>query len=189
MNDLELLKEFCYRADQILETTVFKEKKLKASINIKYDKGVGTKLKRSGPDYDQFVTLLALLRPFLSTKDDISFKRVYNVVWQLLDEQPLEVKECAQSISKAYKELLNKFQIKMVFNNEILKPKTIIDVWFNGNYFHQDKIKSEKFKELKNSPMSSSIEFEFQSIFLELANLFVYFSSFIKAKILKEEKL
>ncbi len=108
------------------------------------------KIGGTSPTEEQIESLLVRFRPFYLQKESTNFFKVYNVTWELTDSE--KQKSILKFLREKYKTILEKgggFNLKV--NNSTVKPKDNLDNWLNAYYFHSNKKKEEKLKQLQNS--------------------------------------
>ena len=183
-SDREILELFCERAQEIADSSIFRESKAKVSINISLKTGQRIKFTETGPEKEALVALITLLRQFYATKQSINFYRVYNIVWKYIHRKDQQVKDCAISARASFKDVRNHTPFPVILNGKCLIPTDIIDLWFNANIFHPNLSKVRQFKELSTLPFAPLVKFLFDNSILELSRVIIYFGSFIKAEVL-----
>lgn len=180
----QILELFCKRAKEIADSSIFREKKYNISLNVDYKMDEEVKFTETAPEKEALISLITILRQFYAQGNSIFFNRVYNIVWKYLDSKSQEVKECAISALESFKKIQRETLLCIKIGEHQLKPKEIIDLWFNANIFHADINKVIKFEKLSRSPVAPIVAFEFKSAIINLSTVVLYFSSFIKVELL-----
>jgi len=184
--DKETLQLFCKRADDIENSSIFKENKYQVSTNISGKAGEPIKISETAPEKEALVALITILRQFYARNERINFDKVFALVSQIIIDKDKRIIECANSAQTAFHKIKNETTMGIMIDGKKLTAIGIIDLWFNGNIFHADLKKVKKFESLMNSPVAPFISFEFKSTMINLSNVLIYFGNFIEAEVLPE---
>ena len=185
----ELLELFCQRAAEIKASSVFQSNNLGLKFKVKSDVGTGTHITIDGPSDEELLRICGIVRQYISPGESIFFNKIYNIVYLYLNALspiPEENINFLKTVMSSYKEINDKLpMMKVIYNEEVVTPFQVIDIWFNGHYFHADPEKAAFYKHLWNSQLGPYLEVNFRAIVLQLAVLMINFSNLIKAEVLE----
>jgi len=108
------------------------------------------KIGDASPTEEQIESLLVRFRPFYLEKESTNFLKVCNLLWKLIDNE--DQKSRLKQLRERYKTIMKSgggFNLRV--NDSTVKPKDNLDKWLNAYYFHSDREKEEKLKQLQNS--------------------------------------
>lgn|GEM_PF-3456678 len=187
-SDIEILRLFCLRAVYLREWLALNNTKIK--VTIEYIKNHGQpQMEYEGPNKESIIAMVSILRQFYLQKETINFYKVYKKVNKILYSSKASDKDkkmdFIKSLRVAFVNSLSKSQINIAINNKSIKPRELMEIWFNGNIFHSSIEQSKKFELLMNSPISIFAEFVFKVTIINLANIIIVFADFINKDILK----
>lgn len=90
-NEKSNLELFCKKAKEIYDSKAFQTKTIRITFHIKAgDKGF-SEINQEGPEKDNLIALVTILRQFYSPGELIYFRRVYNIVWRFLENSNIYV--------------------------------------------------------------------------------------------------
>jgi hypothetical protein len=180
----EILEQFCDRAKNLSECSVFRKNKSNISLTVKFTRGKGIRYKEIAPPEEDLINLITLLRPFYLQKETINFLRVSNIVLKYLDSKGQIIKDKAISIRENFIKTCKDLPIGIDHDGKKLTATEIIDLYFNARIFHADPKKTKRFNELLQSPVGPVIQFTFKSAVRDLSILVIQFGSLIESQLL-----
>jgi len=116
--------------------------------------------------------------------EPIYFYKVANIVHRYLDTQ--EAREQLVKCRKEFGMILDKPTGRLVYNNEVLTPRRLIDLWFNAYYFHIVQDKVQEFKRIL-SGTGPLFPFFFHSALCDLTNCILWLGARVKELLSKHE--
>ena len=128
-------------------------KNIKFSLN--YKDGYA-KLTIGDFDEDLLRSCLIDFRKLYLVKEKTNFLRICNLINKLSKDK--EVINNVDKCRERYKYLLENSTIGFTINEDVQKPKKIIDDWLHGSYFHEDEDKKSVIDNLHmGSPIHKTI--------------------------------
>lgn len=211
-SDREILLLFCKKAREISNSSIFREKKYKTSVTMKWRQGEGLLVNVSGPEKEALLALVTSLRQCYAQKERINFRRIKNIVWKYVRDGEPRVKECVISAEEEFNRILSDARLPMEFQvggqavrqegdsksgvplllngrTQVFAPKAIIDVWFNANIFHADIEKGKIFEEILRSPFAAFFDFVFKTAIMELSRVIIYFGRLIEIELFSQKPM
>lgn len=141
-DEVKRLESFVQRADELLQRRIFKKGLPKTKLSWGFQAQPET-IKSEFPDEEDFRSALLDLRLFYMTREDIQFYRVSGTLCKTLADDTL--REHVKSIREIYKQNLEGCPLGIRINGKKqLTGEKVLDMYFNGRYFHPDEDKSNK---------------------------------------------
>jgi hypothetical protein len=188
----KLLELFCQKAMDLRNSSAFQIGKVRFTLEVKTGEGGSQKLTHEGPQKESIIALVTTLRQFYQQGESINFFRICNIVYRHVNSYNSSEKkehfEYIQSAREAFNNTLNHCPIQLKINDHELTPRELIELWFNGNIFHADIEKSDKFDSLMKMPLADFAELVFKATVISLASIIVSFADFISAEVLTVNK-
>lgn len=129
-----------------------------------------------------------IFRQFYLKKDAIFFYKICNIARDYLDEEERNVWDIFRSEFKMIEQAGG--GIKIQINEDILTPQHIMDLFFNGEYFHTDIEIAKQLETYRQIPVGGQfLLFHFQSLVIHLSARVIGISNLIAARILSEPKV
>jgi hypothetical protein len=180
--DRTILEMFDSQVKELLNTKLLESDK-NIKLTISGEKGEPIKTEATLFDEEQLRSFLLAFRPFYMEKEAIHFYKVANVVYRYLDTQ--FVKEQLAKCRKDFGKILDKPAGRLVYNNELLTPHRLIDLWFNAYYFHKDPQKVQEFKRISDG-IGTLFPFFFQYSLSELTDCILWLGACVKELLRKQ---
>ncbi len=129
------------------------------------------------PDEGDFCALLLSFRHFFAEGSPIMLTKVLGVARGLAPDQ--ETREKLRKIGKLWGKSLSSAPVRIKIDEEILTPRQLITMYFNGHYFH--RVPGERARIKKLSPKDFPFtEDQFRVAFVPLTQLILQTSELIK---------
>ena len=171
---------------QIHQTAVGQpDRKFGLTISAKI--GQPTTIENRSPQADELAAFLMAFPPSYLQKEPTNFYTLADILWRYLDDvDPKEANR--QNVAKArerFTEILDKPDIRYEYKNESITPRKLIDLWFNGHYFHKDAKTVEEFERLRKV-MGKFFQFIFIDSIFQLSNCVTYLAALATHALAKE---
>jgi hypothetical protein len=149
---IETLRRFVYNVEQLQARRLIEEQDLTGSMNLSAAKGGPLKIRYHEPDEEDFRSYLLDFRKFMAAREPIFLNRVLEVARRHVTSD--EIVAGLASARSAWKDALRKGTVRYMHNDEHFSPETILDLWINGWYFHDDTDKRRRLEAFAKGPMS-----------------------------------
>jgi hypothetical protein len=118
----------------------------KASFSITADQGGELAMKHAGPDPEDYRSLLLDLRKLIAQHSNTHFPKVMRSAASMFrdDEACARFEELRQEWNTA----LSTGPVELQMNETPVKPEELLHVWLNGEVFHDDATKRERWHEI-----------------------------------------
>lgn len=100
------------------------------------------------PDEEDLRAFVLDLRRFISEREPVFIRRIFNDCEKYLQDE--KIKQNIRDIKSAWVFLWEKGLIQMSSGGKNLPPEKVMDLWINGQYFHDDIDKKEELEQLLN---------------------------------------
>lgn len=142
-NEWETLQDFAKYAAKLEKNSLVQEG-IPSSLNINWTAGEGLKVDTKLPSDEQIDALLMKLRPFLLNDSPANFNRVRNVVLKAANNQ--RVRNHLDTLQYLYsgerqQSLFVAGACPKGQDPKIINSEEMLQIWLNGDRFHQDKDK------------------------------------------------
>ena len=158
------------------------EKDRNINLTISGKQGEAIKTEVMLFDEEQIRSFLLAFRPLYMNNEDIYFYKVPNIVYQCLDTE--SAKEQLAKCRKDFSNILDRPSGQLIYNNQQLTPRRIIDLWFNAYYFHKDQNKIREFNQI-TSGLGPMFRFFFQDSLCGLINCILWLGTSV-SELLKQ---
>jgi hypothetical protein len=148
----ETLRRFVYHVDQLQARRIIREEDLRSSLNINFAKGGPLTVRHHEPDEEDLRSYLLDFRKLVSDREPVFVYRVFKVAHRHVSSD--EIVAGLARARAAWRDALQQGDIRFVVNDIDLTPETIMDLWINGWYFHDDVEKRRKLEALGDVPAS-----------------------------------
>jgi len=146
MNYIERFKRYYHKVRKVVPE--FGDSNI-SSLKVKYE-NQSLHTEMNTPAHDETVRLVALMRRFLNTNDDLHYRKMWTY---LLDSFGYLIpKEVVEEINKRI-ERMKRGQIQFKVNDKILTSEDIYNLISEGGYFNDSKEFHQKLDELSNIPI------------------------------------
>lgn len=191
--DEEIIKKFKIfhqRAEDI-----YRNKFLRTSFNSKItaEKNKPVKLENNFPEDDLLRSFVILIKPFYSKKDSISFNRICNIICNSDNDFSDNLIEQTKKVREAWNKLMQTKESDsppsgtvLVHNNEKLTASKLIDLYFNGYFFHTDLDKHEKIQFMKLPMFTEQVQMNLFDVLQKMGQLIIWFDKNVIEKVLLE---
>ena len=99
------------------------------------------------PDEEDLRSFLLLFRQFISKKEPVFINRIFSDCLRFLGSD--ELKDELNKAKGEWKRVLTGMAgFKMVVDSQNLTPEYVLDLWINGEYFHNDPEKARELRRL-----------------------------------------
>lgn len=116
-------------------------------------------------------------RHFYLDGEQVHFNRFHNKIIPKVSDP--EAREVLKDLRKRYKHVLNNSgSLVYYYKGQKVTPKTMIDLWFNGHYFHSDPVKRDELNEWLNRS-GGIFQFLFLDALKELAAILICYSKIL----------
>jgi len=146
MNYIEKFRRYYHKVRKVVPE--FGDSSI-SSLAIKYqNQNLHTEMNT--PAHDETVRLVALMRRFLNTNDDLHYRKMWAYLLDSFGD--LIPKEVVEEINKRI-ERMKRGQIQFKVNDKILTSEDIYNLISEGGYFNDRKEFHQKLDELSNIPI------------------------------------
>jgi hypothetical protein len=147
-DEWKIIELFKSRASKLKSTKLYQEYKssdVAAQITIHVDKGISFKTP-SLPDESVISEHIIAFRHFCLEKEPCFFPKVLKIISKYASEPIAKV--TLKKLKQKWKNPLFQDALHIDLDGSKITAKLLIDLWFNGEYFHSDTVKSEDLKKL-----------------------------------------
>jgi len=121
---------------------------LETSMAIRFRQGEGLTIESREPDLEDYRSLWVDLRKLVLLQDSVVFfPNVMNSARWVFSSS--DAGADFEKLRDAWNQALSRSAIGFSFNSHVWTPRELIDVWLNGEVFHDDSIKRSSFAELE----------------------------------------
>jgi hypothetical protein len=136
VDDKQKLVRFVRRVDELRSLRMAKEAAgYKVSLNV--DSTKGASMSASFPDEEVLRSFVLAFRQFMAPNEPVHINHILNICWRR-SKPNNDFRERLIHAREVWGEALNKSKVGLVFNEQVLTPKHVADLWMNGHYFHND---------------------------------------------------
>jgi len=181
VSDKRQLEIFVERVQELANTRMMRDNQLynyKPTIKMDFEAGTSS-VDAQEPDEDDLKSFLLTFRHFVSNDEPVYFYKVCNTATKCLKSQ---YQENSGFLAKAREEW-HKAEIGvevLIVDNKHLTGDYVLDLYINGQYFHNDPEYADKLKEFeKNSIRLDKLRFllslqDFTNIINQVGNFVAY---------------
>jgi hypothetical protein len=144
-DDWEALQDFAKYAAKLEKNSLVQEG-IPSSLTVSWTAGEDRKVDAKLPSDEQIDALLMKLRPFLLNDAPTNFNRVRNIVWKAASNQRMQKHLNTLKFLYSGERLQSLFVAGVSSRDQdprIINSEDMLQVWLNGERFHQEK-KKEK---------------------------------------------
>lgn len=180
--DRTILELFDGQVRELLNTKLL-EANRNIELTISWKQAEPIKTEAALFDEEQLRSFLLAFRPLYMQKEAVYFYKVANIVYRHLDTE--YAKEQLARCREDFGKILDKPAGRLVYNNELLTPRRLIDLWFNAYYFHKDPEKAQEFKRISDG-IGPLFQFFFQDSLCGLINCILWLGTRVRELLAKE---
>lgn len=185
--DREILRLYVEQMERLTGTKV-------GSAGNTYDLTIGWKegepltIDTRLPDDEELAAFLLAFRPMYLEGEATNFYRVASIVYRVLESKDPQhpLKEEMAKARHHFGTVLDKPSARIVYNDEVITPRKMIDLWFNAFYFHKDLSKREDFERLRKG-LGNLFQFFFMDAIFDLAKCVVWLGN-VARRLLSEDE-
>jgi hypothetical protein len=105
-------------------------------------------------DQEQFRSFLVTFRKFILNDEPANIDHILNICLKSLRPEQTELREILRQFKTIWKYQYRSGTIRITSGGVNLSPQHVLDLWLNGQYFHNGDIgKTERLKELLNKDL------------------------------------
>jgi hypothetical protein len=149
---VETLRRFVHNVEQLQTRRLLRDADLRSDLSLDWAEGGPLRVRHHEPDEEDLRSYLVDFRKFMAEREPVFLARVLSVARRHVTSDEI-VAQLAAARSR-WKEALKKGDFEIVVNEEQLRPETIMDLWIDGYYFHDDPEKRRKLDALAMVPTS-----------------------------------
>lgn len=145
MRPLERLERFVHRAIELQNSRLLSSG-FRNTFSINWEQMQGLRFLSEQPDEDFLRSFLMTFRQFWMQHEPVHFPSVHNILHRALtsDELRGQIVISREHWTRA----MRQGPWRYVVNGEPILPETVLDLWINGHYFHNDDEKRSRLRAL-----------------------------------------
>lgn len=172
----ESFQRFVEYVERLHSRQLIKENDLRAWAEIKGDTAAGSlEVRHHEPDEENLRSYLLAFRKCVSDKEPVFVNRIFNLAHRHITDD--ELVEFLAGARQAWKQSMREGTMGFVVNDEQVTPEEFMDLWINGEYFHDDPEKRARLEALAGVPLS---RWMFLSALVDATNLVFYLGNMLR---------
>ncbi|MGE3074429.1 MAG: hypothetical protein AB7N24_14360 [Dehalococcoidia bacterium] len=120
------------------------------SWELKGNQSESAHVEIDGPDEDQLRSFMMDLRKLLSNESPAHFPAVLSAARRAYPDS--ESMEWWTTLGKDWKQALDSSPVALSLNGVVYSPRRLLDLWINGELFHDDPMKQREWRALSADP-------------------------------------
>jgi hypothetical protein len=161
---------FVDRAEQLDRTTLVRNR-FASQLKVHFEQRLPPVISTVEPNEDSLRSFLLLFRQFLLADDPVFISAIFNLAERHLTSD--ELRDGIREARQAWRQTLSTGELRLVVNRAELTPETLLDLWINGFYFHNDLEKAARLRTLF-APVGAIARTVFLSAAIDLTGLVLY---------------
>lgn len=144
MEPTERLQLFDRRVEELLAARLLKNFKPGFRLDFGAEKPLRSEVNE--PDEDHLRSFFLTFRKLVSDGEPVFISGIHNILWQRLTTDSLK-----GALAEAHKEWRGRMRtgmLEFVVDDQKIRPEYVLDLWINGEYFHDDQIKKKELDRL-----------------------------------------
>jgi hypothetical protein len=137
---------FVKRAEELLDCGLVRNGDLRSSLLLRASQAGPVEFRTHEPNEEQLRSFLMTFRQFIMDGEPIFLSRVANILWQLLPGDRLRSR--LEDARRRWKTDCRRGSMELVVNDSKFPPELVLDLWINGQYFHNDERKQAELRRL-----------------------------------------
>jgi hypothetical protein len=137
----ECLDLYVRRGEELLATRAVRQGQFKVEMSLKFAAPGSLTTTSREPDEEDFRSFLITFRQFVSNDEPIFVNKIHNLVFLELGSEELRKRMAEARSQWSTASRVGAFQL--VENGRQVAPEEVMDLWINGQYFHNDKRKEQ----------------------------------------------
>jgi hypothetical protein len=142
----ERLELFLRRVNELLDKEAVRSGSLSISLSLSFRPGQGLTASSKEPSEESLSSFLNTFRQFVSDGEPIFVNLIANVLLRELDSD--ELRGHLLAARKRWLESARAGPLRLVIDEDHITPADALDLWINGEYFHNDKRQRERLQRL-----------------------------------------
>jgi hypothetical protein len=175
LGEAAILGEFAARVEELRRCRIVRGEALQAALRFEGGRQ-GLQILVPNPDEDDLRSFLVTFRKFVSDQEPVHLGRVFNAAQRCVTSDLL--RDALISARAEWKQALDGRGIRVIDEGRALTPETVLDLWINGHYFHNDTRKAKALDRL-GIPVVS--RFIFLNVLVDTTNVIFYAGDAVRA--------
>ncbi len=188
---IKKIKLFNQRIERLKENKDFFQN---VTLNLNFEKDLGSKVALKGPDAKTIKAMLVDFRPFTLNDEPINFNHVCNLIEKEVDDE--EIKKNTREARDVWSKLLQQKSgspaiggMKMQIDSTELLSQDNFEIWMNSDYFHIGSDKERALLErMGQTPFGQLAHFAFIDLIQRLSGILFWFDKQVIMPLIKKHE-
>ena len=136
VDDIECLRLFNERVDDLAKTRLIREDALHLRTKIEWNAAHQLKMTTEGTDEDDLRSFLLTFRQFVAAKEPIYLHRIFNICQRRITNEA--IRNNIAHARQVWKNRMRSEGFLVTLDDVVMTPEHVSDLMINGYYFHND---------------------------------------------------